>query len=257
MNDHLHVRNQTHFAQAQGTPFTIPPLSDYFHHDGLTKTADDVLRGIAPPCNVDDATSLLLGELKQQCPELDETTNIGHEELKQTFKKWRESTSTSPSGRHLGHYRALSKEVDQKSDWPDDQPTPDVLLGIVSKILRMTLRHTHVLNRWKTIHNTMFQKEAGNFKIHRLRVIHIMEADLQAIHKIAVARRLIQHASKNKAIHPDQWGGAPGKCCIDVAIKKTMELMYCSMNLQPAVIQYNGAAACYDRIVENLANMSL
>ena len=156
-----------------------------------------------------------------------------------------------------GHYRALSKEVDNTTEWPEGQLTPDNLFGIVSKVVKMTLRHTHVLEQWTTIHNTMFQKKSGKFKIHSLQVIHIMEADLQAIHKIAVARCLIQHASQQKAIHPDQWGGAPGKCYIDVAIKKTMEIMYCLMNLQPAVIQYNNAAACYDRIVKNLANMSL
>ena len=63
MNDHLHERNQRHFAQAQGTPFTIPPLLDLFHHDGLTQTADNVLGGIPPPCNLINATTMLIQEL--------------------------------------------------------------------------------------------------------------------------------------------------------------------------------------------------
>jgi hypothetical protein len=32
------------------------------------------------------------------------------------FKVWRESTSTSPSGRHLGHYEALVACIDRSLD---------------------------------------------------------------------------------------------------------------------------------------------
>ena len=33
--------------------------------------------------------------------------NIPFNEYKQGFKKWKESTTTSPSGRHLGHHHSL------------------------------------------------------------------------------------------------------------------------------------------------------
>jgi hypothetical protein len=35
------------------------------------------------------------------------------------FKKWKESTLTSPSGRHLGHYKAIVYDLDLKKQDPE------------------------------------------------------------------------------------------------------------------------------------------
>ena len=37
---------------------------------------------------------------------------ISDDDFQQTVKKWKESTSTSPSGRHLGHYKAAMLDDD-------------------------------------------------------------------------------------------------------------------------------------------------
>ena len=40
---HLLKRNQTHFSQAQGTPFTVQPLSDIYDHSATMALDDDLL----------------------------------------------------------------------------------------------------------------------------------------------------------------------------------------------------------------------
>ncbi len=37
--------NQRHFSQAQGTPFTVPPLIEILAWDGQTEAAEAILRG--------------------------------------------------------------------------------------------------------------------------------------------------------------------------------------------------------------------
>ena len=55
----------------------------------------------------------------------------------------------------------------------------------------------------------MIFKEAGNYKIHRLRVIHLFEADFNLI--LATKwRNLIAHADQRQLLHQGQYGGRPG-----------------------------------------------
>ena len=42
------------------------------------------------------------------------TTTISLQDFRKKMKKWRESTLTSPSGRHLGHYKACVAAIDKK-----------------------------------------------------------------------------------------------------------------------------------------------
>ena len=62
--------------------------------------------------------------------------------------------------------------------------------------------------------NVMILKEPGNFRIHRLRVIHLYEADYNLI--LSVKWRQIVHAAKDKGIlNPGQYGAVPNRCAPD------------------------------------------
>ena len=43
MNSLLTKQNKSHFAQAQGTLFTVPPLIDDLTHSGVSFTGDEIL----------------------------------------------------------------------------------------------------------------------------------------------------------------------------------------------------------------------
>jgi len=63
MEQHLLECSQSHFKQAHGTPFTVPPLSDLLGFDGLTPFGDHIHQGlpmIPPEIPLDPATHLLL-----------------------------------------------------------------------------------------------------------------------------------------------------------------------------------------------------
>ena len=90
----------------------------------------------------------------------------------------------------------------------------------------------------------LIQKEAGTQKIHRLRGIHIQEADWQAFLKLSVTRHTIHHASCRHVIHPNQYGGVPGFQAITPAVLNLNVKDYLRMTLTPAAITYYDAASC-------------
>ena len=268
LDDALLQRNIKHFSQAQGTPFTEGELKQRLGHDGMTPTGDDILNGKQLDFDLDPATELLISHMQQKCKPMPEfkTLEITQEQLVQTFLHWRETTSTSPSGKHLGHYRSIVKAMQYQPDnpaSPEDCKETDEVVEAANQIfflhhhlIHRALNHCHAYSRWSKVHNVFFAKDRGSYKVHRLRVIHIFEADWQAINKIIVARQTIRHAEKKNSL-PDTLGAGPGKMAIDTAVHRILQYEYLGASLTAAVCQYNDAAACYDRIIENQANLCL
>lgn len=80
-----------------------------------------------------------------------------------------ESTSASPSGRHYGHYKVLCKHL------------PDILRDIY-RIMNFSITYGIILDRYTNTVTTLIQKEELPY-IYRLRPLHLIEVELQAITK--------------------------------------------------------------------------
>jgi hypothetical protein len=57
-------RNRQHFGQAQGTPFTIPPISQEINFEASTTTTDLILHGSFTHEDLDETTQLLVDHLQ-------------------------------------------------------------------------------------------------------------------------------------------------------------------------------------------------
>jgi len=108
--------SQTHFAQVEGSPFTVKPLSRLLQYDGLTKFGNGVTEGrpIGGIHNFDEPTKAILSNLKWKIPHDKASHPLNYATLLERIKKWPENTTMSPSGCHLGIYKALGKHVVQK-----------------------------------------------------------------------------------------------------------------------------------------------
>jgi len=120
-----------HFSQADGTVFMVAPLNTLINNECTSKYAQQILAGTAnlKELPVDENTKLLLSNLKTKVlPHEDPQLPLDTEALIQGFKLWPERTSTSPSGRHLGIYKALAKHsppprIRPKKQIPRNPPT--------------------------------------------------------------------------------------------------------------------------------------
>ena len=126
----LQEQNRKHFGQAKGTPFTVAPLAEQVL--GCTGTgvySDQLLLGTNDSTEHEPSVQLLLKHLKQvhQMEEASIQPTITAEEFRGKLQVWSESITTSPSGMHLGHYKALIAKHSFCSDLPDEELTPEFL----------------------------------------------------------------------------------------------------------------------------------
>lgn len=105
---HLRFRNQRHFGQAEDT---ITPLSDDLGFDGQRSGSEQILRGVYDYSGNDCDVEILLKHLNQiaAIEKIETQPHITEKDFRGSkLQAWRESTTTSPSGLHLGHYKAMT-----------------------------------------------------------------------------------------------------------------------------------------------------
>jgi hypothetical protein len=68
----------------------------------------------------------------------------------------------------------------------------------------------------------MLEKESGHPKLHRLRVMHLLEADLNLLIKILLARCFVWHGKDHVSFGEAQAGSRPGKQAPDLEDQPSM-----------------------------------
>lgn len=157
-------RNQRHFSQATGTPFTKTPLTGWLGDCGETHKGISLTQGRSKPLldanTTFPETQIMLDALQPFTPPATPVSiKISTDDYKNFFKKWDESTSTSPSGKHLGHYKALlSPGLNQEPPLTDKA---DEIIGLQTKLCQIAVTHGHVWKRWQDIVSVMIEKSRG------------------------------------------------------------------------------------------------
>lgn len=239
-------RNQRHFNQCAGTPFTSGALRRLnWAADSLD--ADMLLDGTADPSSYTDDP--ILQHLLTQCQRLqaEQPSSVTYSTLQQLFKNWKESTSTSPSGVHLGHY----KTIFQSQSTPSKQ-----IAASITSLLQTLLTHGISLRRWNHVVNIMIHKVEGSYLLNKLRVIHLFEADYNGLLGIQFNRTILYRAEQSHLLNDSQWGSRPQRQTIDALILK--ELTYDLANLTRTSLATfdNDAQGCYDRVPCTLAMLA-
>jgi hypothetical protein len=160
---------------------------------------------------------------------------------------WRESTVTSPSGRHLGIYRSLvtaycdsSGEFSTRPDLDADSPAsdltvqeqaeeiPHVIFGLAESAARLGF----YLQQWTQVINVMIYKKPGCIELDKLRVIHLFEADFNLLVGLFFGRRAMHHQVDHNLLHEGQFG-KPGGECQDTAFSKILTNMVSHFSKTP------------------------
>jgi hypothetical protein len=155
VRDLIQHRNIQNFGQAQGTPFTIPPLNEIDWQASSVK-AEELLEGSipAPFLTADKYTMEILEHIAQRetLPTID--TYLTPDQVSKGFRKWRESTLTSPSGFHLGLRRITS----YPSNDSNIKIARSALLKAQTHIINIPIQKGFSPTRWQTIVNAMIKK---------------------------------------------------------------------------------------------------
>jgi hypothetical protein len=206
-------RNQRHFSQATGTPFTTEHLTDLLGTCGETQDGINLVKGNTKPDLGDETkfpeTQIMLDALQPfDPPATPVSITVTTKDYKTFFKKWDENTSTSPSGKHLGHYKAhMSPGLLEE---PALTEPADDIINLNIKLCQLALTHGHVWKRWRNMVSVMIEKKPGLFLLEKLRTIHLFEADYNWILGLIFGRRMVHNAEKQQHLNESQWGSRPG-----------------------------------------------
>jgi hypothetical protein len=121
-------------------------------------------------------------------------------------------------------------------------------------IINYCLRHGYSLTRWQNVVNVMILKEANNHRIHRLRVLHLFEADYNLILGVKW-RQLMRHAENHHTLNEGQYGSISGREASGLHLLEVLknEISHCSR--KPLLNLDNDASSCYDRIIVSLSSL--
>ena len=255
----LKQRNQTHFGQAHGTYPTIPPFSEKVNWEANTYTSELILEGVYDDTDMSEYTKDMLHHMKKKTQMSGITDTITSTEWIGKINKWKESTSTSPSGFHLTHSKALVSPHDVPPESEADfQLLESKRLDLITwnvDLINIAIRNEYLYDRWKVIVNIMILKDPNDFRIHRLRVIHLYEHDYTLL--VALKwRQLIRYASNHSLLNDSQYGGVPGRDSVMPTIIEELQYEISRASKRPLVHKDYDATACYDRIIMNLGGLN-
>ncbi len=256
----IRERLQKHFSQAKDCNLTSEPFDITMHFDAACDRAEAILTGTLDTSELDEMTTALLESFKHMLdgrvavePTLSEGEFLGK------IKAWNERTSTSPhTNVHLGHAKAYIAQTTLAPNTPEyetfEKQRGAILHGHLV-LLNYALQFGYSYDRWKKIVNAMLEKEPGNPKIHRLRVIHLYEWDFNLLLCVKW-RQLLHQACDNRLINEACYGTMPGHGSLDPVFIREMEYEVSRLTRRPLVHFDNDATSCYDRIPCFLANLA-
>ena len=238
---YLLERNEKHFSQATFTTFgDAGPGFPYIdpNNSESDKHIDDMLDGVFEPW--DSASPYVREFLKElKCKVTDElNVKLNLADFKQLFKTIPENTASSVSGLHYGHYRVLSKMDD------------DTIIGVLFDILNIAFLTHSPLPRWQHATQLMLEKGKGP-AIENLRIIQLLEADMNWLLRYLWGRKLDRHAM-DAGVYNEAQFASPGKLCHSAIVNKVIFFDLLRQTKQYGALMDNDATAAFDRVLPAL-----
>jgi hypothetical protein len=216
IEDHLIHRNRKHYAQAENTAMAHHFIREKMGVSGTSEFCNQLLAGTANLPNLPATLQAIFRQLHRSHP-VDISELIDYDDFKDVLHKWKETTSTSPSGRHLGHYISLLKRIRDDTD-----ETAKKILELHHTMLQIAQLRCKPFTRWKVETEVMLEKGKGDPKIDHLQIICLYEADYNIFLKRMWAHRLVRTCEEHDLFDDTQAGGRPNRTSRDVAVRKML-----------------------------------
>jgi hypothetical protein len=239
-------RNQCHSRQSLNTPFAADKVLADSVNPLQNNSIDEILNGTFIDTTVDQlkltpTKRAWVSELRcKVTTQIDLTITI--EDFKQFFKRKQEKTASSPSGRHMGHYKVMLDQL---------RVGRPFLAEIITTIAQISIITGYPLPRRQRASQVMLEKGKGRY-IENLRIIQLVEADLSFVLHVFWGHRLPRHALQHNALNKSQYA-LPGQTCQNVSWSKALFLDLTRQALIPGTMTDYDATAAFDRVLTSMA----
>jgi hypothetical protein len=99
----------------------------------------------------------------------------------------------------------------------------------------------------------MMEKKLGVSRSDKLRIIQLLEADLNQVLRIAFARNIGRLAKEHEGIIPKRQHGRAHKTCMTPVLNKLLTVQLIIQKKIEGIVFNNDAQGCYDRIISGIA----
>jgi len=171
--------------------------------------------------------------------------HINVEDLISLYQVWNESTSTSPSGLHLGHEKSL---LYYKNN-PQVQSVTNRIFKIKTLFINLVIKHGLIYDRWHQVNTIMIEKQPNLYHIDKLRALHLFKSDINGVLGILWGRRLIANAEYHHILNDSQHGSRKGRSTDTLLLTKHLTYALWRLTHTKGMTFDNDAKSCYDRIV--------
>jgi hypothetical protein len=213
---------------------------------GDTKCAQKILEGTYEyPPDTNKWTKRILQEAQitfSQMSGNEIATMITTEDFQNYWQRVDERTLSSFSGITFSHYKAAAFHY--------------MLSAMHAAYLTACTRKGIPLKRWGVRLTIFLEKIIGNNFVHKLQAICLLEVDFNWMNKMIFAKRMIGLAMERKLI-PGECFSKRGSNCISAVMTKIFICNKSRIHHHDAVFEGCDFADCYDRIVHNVAAVSL
>ena len=111
--------------------------------------------------------------------------------------------------------------------------------------------------RWRKTVQTMLQKESHAPWIHRLRIIELFDAQVNAGFQIFIGRKMVRNAVAKGTLHESSYGSTPGQMASSAILQKVLVTDQLRIERRAGGIFDCDATGCYDRILPHFASVHL
>jgi hypothetical protein len=194
VESHLIDRNVEQFRHAGTTPFGYTDLGKEPGHTGNINMAENILNGtLEHECMDNAAIRAIVGQLKRH-PTIQGSLKpiVTTADFQSCFKCVPEKTASSYSGRSVPHYKACA---DGSKDG-----LADTLAEIHAAMASIPLETVFCPERWQHVLDIILEKIPGIARSNNLRIIQLLEADMNQVLRAAFARNVTKLAQSHKGV---------------------------------------------------------
>jgi hypothetical protein len=244
-------RNVKQFSHAGATPLGYTDMGRELGHTGDTPMAEAILDGTFEHESLtDEALAAILQQLRKH-PNMQEIIQpiITEADFKSAFKCVPEKTASSFSGHGVHHYKACAKG--------SEDGLANIQSAIHAAMTTVPLATGFCPERWKKAIDVMLEKIPGVVRSNKLRIIQLLEADLNQVLRIAFARNIAKLAKNTKGIISDNQYGRAHATCMTPVLNKLLTVQLLIQKRTKGIVFDNDTKGCYDRIISGVALASL